>query len=186
MQPTAASADTLTKNRRIRSSQTSDAPRAVAAPVQATASAKKFAKERRTEHEKANRRMHAMRFLMIVGALLVFLVLALIILYPNAKTYYGAWRDYQNLSAELTAVDARNDIIQTENDVLGTDEGVEDRAREEFGWVKSGENAVNVTGIVADEANSSLPDTIVSGSVVADTNWFIDELDVFFGYEYQG
>lgn len=120
-----------------------------------------------------------------VGTLLLCAILSAVILYPNAKSYYTAWRDNGNLTAEYDAVQTRNQTIQMRVDDLNTPEGIEDCAREEFGWVKPGENAVNVTGVKVDGATSKLPETIVAGSTTMETNWLIDDLDAFFGYEYQ-
>jgi len=149
-----------------------------------SSASKRIARARCDEHRRSARNARWARFGISVGAIAVCLILAALIIYPNAKSCYTAWRDNQNVNAEYTAVQSRNDTIQTRVNDLSTDEGIEDRAREEYGWVKSGENAVNVTGVNADEATSVLPKTVEQGSVTADTDWFIDELDAFFGYEY--
>ncbi len=160
--------------------------RASASRATSSKAAQRFAKDRRAVHEKANRQSHLIHLGIVFGGLFICLVCAVVILYPNARVYYSAWRDYSNVHAELTAVSTRNTTIQTRIDNLNTEAGIEDRAREEFGWVKQGENAVNVTGVEADEATSALPDKVIAGSVLADTNWVVDELDKFFGYVYKG
>jgi len=178
-----AASDTTAK------SVTRDAMRTSRASVSRNSSSKaaqQFAKDRRAVHEKASRQSHAIHLGILFGGLFVCLVCAVIILYPNARVYYAAWRDYSNVSAELAAVSTRNATIQTRIDNLYTEEGIEDRAREEFGWVKEGENAINVIGVEADEATSALPETVVSGSVTSDTNWALEKLDKFFGYVYKG
>ena len=84
---------------------------------------------------------------MVGVALAACLVLTGIFLYPSAKQYYVTMRECDRLQAEYEAIENRNANIQSEVDALATDAGVEDRAREEFGWVKTGEHAVNVRGL---------------------------------------
>lgn len=120
--------------------------------------------------------------LRIVGAILVVAVLALGFLYPAAKDSYVAMRAQAQLQAEYDALVQRNEAIQANVDRLSTDEGVEDKAREDFGWVKSGENSVNVYGLEEDEeALSTLNADVTAGSVPAPETWYSSFLDPLFG-----
>lgn len=111
------------------------------------------------------------------------LVLTGIFLYPSAKQYYVTMRECDRLQAEYEAIENRNANIQSEVDALATDAGVEDRAREEFGWVKTGEHAVNVRGLDVGEDESTFRANIVPGSVKAPETWYSKWLDPLFGVE---
>lgn len=117
-----------------------------------------------------------------IGAVLVVAALALGFLYPAAKDSYVAMRAQAQLQAEYDALVQRNEAIQANVDRLSTDEGVEDKAREDFGWVKSGENSVNVYGLEEDEeALSTLNADVTAGSVPAPETWYSSFLDPLFG-----
>lgn len=120
---------------------------------------------------------------MVGVALAACLVLTGIFLYPSAKQYYVTMRECDRLQAEYEAIENRNANIQSEVDALATDAGVEDRAREEFGWVKTGEHAVNVRGLDVGEDESTFRANIVPGSVKAPETWYSKWLDPLFGVE---
>lgn len=103
-------------------------------------------------------------------------------LYGPAQQYYQEIRERDRLAAEYAAIEQRNEAIQNEVDSLSTDAGVEDRARTEFGWVKSDENVATVSGIDVEDT-SSFTANIVPGSVKAPDTWYSDVLDPFFGVE---
>lgn len=112
------------------------------------------------------------------------LVLGAVFLYPTARNYYSAVRDQARAQAEYDAVVARNSALQSEIDELSTPEGVEDRVREEYGWVKSGENSVMVSGL--DSSAESQSASTASGStenVKAPDTWYSGVLDTVFGYQ---
>lgn len=111
------------------------------------------------------------------------LVLSCVFLYPTAKQYYVTVREHDQLQAEYDALQQRNQTIGAEVDSLSTDAGIEDRARKEFGWVKSGEHAANVYGIDAQEDESTYTKAITPGSVEAPETWYSPILDVVFGVE---
>ena len=111
------------------------------------------------------------------------LVLTCVFLYPTAKQCYVTMRECDRLQAEYEAIENRNAAIQAEVDALSTQEGVEDRAREEFGWVKTGEHAVNVRGLDVGEDESTFRANIVPGSVKAPETWYSKWLDPLFGVE---
>ena len=83
--------------------------------------------------------------------------------------------------AEYDAVSSRNQAIQHEVDALQTDAGIEDRARQEFGWSYVGEYAVKVSGLGVNTSESSFEANIVSGSVKAPETWYSRILDPLFG-----
>ena len=120
---------------------------------------------------------------MVGVALAACLVLTGIFLYPSAQQYYVTMRECDRLQAEYEAIENRNANIQSEVDALATDAGVEDRAREEFGWVKTGEHAVNVRGLDVGEDESTFRANIVPGSVKAPETWYSKWLDPLFGVE---
>ncbi len=117
--------------------------------------------------------------LKVLGAVIVFLLIAFVMLYPMGCTYYQALREEQRYQAELDAVNARNDAIQQENDALETDEGVENQARKELGWVKDGEQAVIISNSDG-ELSSGMPDQVEEGSIEAPHTWYYDILDFVF------
>jgi len=114
------------------------------------------------------------------GVITLFLVITVAMLYPVARNYYIAYRENSRLEAEYTAVVARNDKIQQLIDDLQTPEGIEDRAREEFGWVKQGEQAVNITGLDISDSSTSLPSVVDSNSVTIPDTWWTQFLDFIF------
>lgn len=114
------------------------------------------------------------------------LILACAFVYPSAKDAYTAIRNQDQAQAEYEAILARNDEIQNRIDLLKTDEGMEDLARSEYGYVFANENAVKVIGlgskaIAADAENQTA--AVASGSVPAPDTWYSPFLDKFFGYQ---
>ena len=113
----------------------------------------------------------------------VCLVFSCAFLYTPAQQYYQELRERDRLQAEYDAVQQRNDAIQSEVDFLSTDAGIEDRAHEEFGWVKEDETSGSVTGLDADDGDdaSGFTANIVPGSVKAPDTWYSGILDPLFG-----
>lgn len=114
------------------------------------------------------------------------LILACAFVYPSAKDAYVAVRNQDQAQAEYQAILSRNDEIQNRVNLLKTDEGMEDLARSEYGYVFANENAVKVIGlssksIAADAENQTA--AVASGSVPAPDTWYSPFLDKFFGYE---
>lgn len=117
----------------------------------------------------------------VMLVILACMVASCAFLYPAAKNYYTAMRDEAKVQAEYDAVSAHNDRVQSEIDTLSTSEGIEDRAREQYGWVKSGENSVSVSGL--DSSSGSNVDTLVArDGVSAPATWYSGVLDRLFGY----
>jgi cell division protein FtsB len=121
----------------------------------------------------------------VTAVIILSLVLAVIMLYPVAREFYLAQRENDRVNAEHQAVINRNEAIQQQIDELQTPEGIEDRAREEFGWVREGEEAVNITGLVVSESSTGLPTAIEPGSVEVPETWWTQMLDEFFGVSKQ-
>lgn len=118
----------------------------------------------------------AMRVLLLV---VVLAIAAAAILYPIGCTYYQAMRQEQRYQAELDAVNARNDALKEENDSLKTDEGVENQARKDLGWVKDGEQAVIISNS-NENSESEMPNQVDSDDIHAPRTWYYDILDVIF------
>ncbi len=95
-----------------------------------------------------------------IGVILVVLFVV-VFLYPSAQQYYIELRTHQKLEAEYDAVMAHNDAIQEKIDALATDEGIEDEAHSQLGWVKEGETYVTVEGL--DDGSESSSSSSSSG-----------------------
>lgn len=118
------------------------------------------------------------------------LVFSCVFLYPTAQTYYQALREQDQLEAEYAALVERNEALESELDLLSTDSGVEQVAREELGWVMEGEVSGTVVGLDDDESDdeedeeeSTILVNISSGSVEMPETWYSPVLDVIFGVE---
>lgn len=123
--------------------------------------------------------------LIVFVVLVLALVLAVSMLYPVARDHYFALRNDTRLTAEETALKERNAQILAQTKELESDAGIESQARERWGWVKEGEEAVNITGLSTSGSSTKLPLAIESGSVEAPESWWIQSLDDFFGFEEQ-
>jgi cell division protein FtsB len=119
--------------------------------------------------------------LMVTTVIVLSLIFAAVMLYPAAREYYLVKRENDRFVAEYQAVVERNNKIQQQIDELQTPEGIEDRAREEFGWVREGEEAVNVTGLNISESSTVLPTAVGVGSIKAPETWWTQLFDEFFG-----
>lgn len=117
-----------------------------------------------------------------VATVIVCFVISCAFLYPAAKDYYVAIREQAQVQAEYQALEQRNAAIQSEVDKLSTGEGIEDKAREEFGWVKSGDNSVSVYGLEGVD-RSSVNANVLEDSIPAPTTWYSPILDALFGVD---
>lgn len=116
-----------------------------------------------------------------LGAAAVLVVIC-IVLYPVGKDYYTSLRNEQSLEAELAAVEERNSQIESQNEALNTDEGVENQARSELGWVKKGEKSVSISNAGEDtDTATTLPSQVEEGSGKAPNTWYYTILDAVFG-----
>lgn len=112
------------------------------------------------------------------------LALSCLFLYPTAQQYYQATRQHDQLVAEYAALEERNDALQSDVASLQTSAGIEDRAHEQFGWVKEGEETANVRGLeLEDSGISEFRANITPGSVEAPETWYTPFLDALFGVE---
>ncbi len=123
-------------------------------------------------------------FVCVIGVL-VCIAVAVLFLYPTAQQYYTELRTQDKLQAEYDQLSQRNAAIQSDIDRLSTDEGVQDAAREQLGWVAAGETAGVVTGL-DDDDESGTSDAVYaqvdSDGVKAPDTWYSSVLDPLFGY----
>ena len=120
--------------------------------------------------------------LTFVVAAFALLLFAAVFLYSPARQYYLEMRANDQLQAEYDALNERNQAIQEEIDYLSTDEGIQDEAREQLGWVQEGEVAVVVKGLEEEEEEDAVRAQVPSGSVPAPTTWYSPVLDMIFGF----
>lgn len=124
------------------------------------------------------------RFVRVLGALVACTVAVATFLYPAARDYYVAVRDHAKAEAAVELAQERNAILEQDVAALSTPEGIEDRARSEYGWVKEGENAVTVTGLAPTTSGAQrIEDLPAVESVQAPETWYSNVLDRVFGYE---
>lgn len=122
----------------------------------------------------------------MTGALvtLAAVTLACVMLYPQCANYYNETRQLQQLQAEYDALVSYNQQMQAQIDYLNTDEGVEDYARSELGWIRSDETVVAVEGVepsnTADDSSNRAPYSVTD--VSAPDTWYSGVLDFVFGY----
>lgn len=117
------------------------------------------------------------------AAVVVCLALSCVFLYPTAQQYYHAVRERDQLAAEYAALEERNGVLQSDVASLQTAAGIEDRAHEQFGWVKKGEETAVVRGLDIEDDSSSFQANIASGSIEAPETWYSPFLDALFGVE---
>lgn len=121
------------------------------------------------------------RFIAFGGAA-VCLALCCGFLYTPAQQYYQELRERDRLAAEYAAIQERNESLEASVAYLSTEEGIEDQARREFGWVKDGERAVSVSGVEVEE-ESSFTANILSSDIEPPETWYSGILDPLFGVE---
>lgn len=122
--------------------------------------------------------------LITAAAVAACLVLSCLFLYPAAQQYYQALRENDRLEAEYAALEERNAALAADVASLQTDAGVENRAHEQFGWVKKGEETATVSGLdLEDDEAGTFRANIVPGSVEAPETWYSPLLDALFGVE---
>lgn len=120
--------------------------------------------------------------LRVFFGVIALLIVAAAVLYPIGCTYYQALRQEQTLQAELDAVNQRNEQIDAENKQLETDEGVENQAREEYGWVKDDEKATVVVNS-GDSGSGDMPSQVDGSKIEPPHTWYYDILDIIFRAE---
>lgn len=165
----------------LRDRKTSAKEKAVAAEEAARQEKKQKKAALRAEKREA-RRILRHKILIIVGSALVVLVAAGALIYPSAQQYYQTRRANDRLQAQADALAARNAQLESNVENLDTDQGIEDAARAD-GWVKNGENAVNVTDIGYVTSPTSIPRQIDLDAIQAPETWYTAVLDPFFGVD---
>ena len=118
------------------------------------------------------------------------LVLSCAYLYPVAQTYYQTIRANDLLEAEYEAIAALNAELTSEIELLQTDSGIEQAAREELGWVMEDETLATVEGLAStgeeEDAEGDEDDVsayVASINVEMPETWYSPILDVIFGVE---
>jgi hypothetical protein len=118
--------------------------------------------------------------MIVIAIIICGLIFTVVMLYPAARGHYLALRENSHANAVHQATVGRNEKMQQQIDELQTPEGIEDRAREEFGWVREGEEAVNITGLSVSESSTGLPSAIEPDTIQAPEDWWTQTLDEFF------
>lgn len=106
--------------------------------------------------------------------------------FPAARNYYVQMRSNDQLAAEYQAVLKRNGDLERHVEALKTDEGMEELAHENLGWIREGDNSVSVlTDGSSDPGSGAISkyDAVAEGSVPAPVTWYSPVLDALFGYE---
>ncbi len=119
------------------------------------------------------------RLMAFLVTVLVILCLVLLI-YPAARENYISVRQLVRSNAELELIEQRNEEIQDLIDELGTDEGIEDYVRSQYGWVKEGETSGLVSSLDSESQNFTLPTSVSSEDVVVEDGFLEEILDAFF------
>ena len=144
-------------------------------------SASKFARESKTSNA-----LEKVTSVNVVAKVAIFvavtIVLVCVFCYQPAKICYTQIRSTEKATAELQLVQARNEKLSSNVSALKTDEGIEDKAKEDYGYVIKGEGAAHVSGIGTGN-NSKLLEYVDSNKVTAPNNALTGILDAIFGYD---
>ena len=114
--------------------------------------------------------------------LVITVALVCVFCYQPAKICYTQFRNTEKAAAELELVQARNEKLSANVASLKTDEGIEDKAKEDYGYVVKGEGAAHVSGIDSGN-NSKLLEYVDSNKVTAPDTALTGVLDAIFGYD---
>lgn len=119
-----------------------------------------------------------------VLAVLVVTVFAVALLYPSCASYYQEVRQLQQLQAEYDAIESYNAQMQASIDYLNTDEGIEDYARSELGWIRADEKTATVDGVevTSSDTTDDIRHLVSEESVSAPDTWYSGVLDMLLGY----
>ena len=115
-----------------------------------------------------------------LAATVLCLVFGVVTLYGPAQQLYVDIREKDRLAAEYAAVVERNEHIDSQVQALETDEGIEDMARTQLGWVRKGEHAVSVSGLDPKDP-AEFRGNIVSEDIPLPDTWYSGILDPLFG-----
>lgn len=119
---------------------------------------------------------------------LVCLVLVGVFLYAPARQYYQAQREHDKLAVEYKFLEQRNETIDSQNDALSSNAGMEDAVRQKYGYVVDGDQTAVVTGLSDYTTNTArdyenIEANVLSSAVKAPEEWYTPYLDAFFGIE---
>ena len=121
-----------------------------------------------------------------VGTAVLCLILTCVFLYTPAQQYYQSVREHDRLEAEAAILEQRNDSLDFQNDSLASDAGMEDAARQKYGYVAQGDQTAVVTGLSEKTLDTSrdsegIEANVLSSNVKAPEKWYTPYLDAFFG-----
>ena len=123
---------------------------------------------------------------MKVTTVILCLVLTVLFLYTPAQHYYQSVREHDRLAAEYAVVEERNATLAAQNESLASDAGMEDAARQKYGYALNNDEVGVVTGLSesATSANRKVDNVeanVLSSSVKAPEEWYTPYLDALFG-----
>lgn len=125
-----------------------------------------------------------------LGTAVLCVVLALVFLYTPAQQYYQAQRENSRLTAEYAVIEQRNEALNSVNDTLASDAGMEDAVRQKYGYIVQGEQVAvvsglsdNVVGTARAADNDFLEANVLSSAVKAPEEWYTPFLDALFGVQ---
>ncbi len=107
-------------------------------------------------------------------------------LYQPIANLYNETRSLQQLEAEYDALQANNVQVRANLDHLATDEGLEEYAHNELGWIRADEHTARVADVAQPDQSAQqvkrVVTTIPEGSIETPDTWYSPVLDVVFGY----
>lgn len=107
-------------------------------------------------------------------------------LYQPIANLYNETRSLQQLEAEYDALQAHNVQERANLDHLATDEGLEEYAHNELGWIRADEHTARVADVAQPDQSTQqvkrVVTTIPEGSIETPDTWYSPVLDVVFGY----
>lgn len=107
-------------------------------------------------------------------------------LYQPIANLYNETRSLQQLEAEYDALQANNVQVRANLDHLATDEGLEEYAHNELGWIRADEHTARVADVAQPDQSTQqvkrVVTTIPEGSIETPDTWYSPVLDVVFGY----
>lgn len=113
----------------------------------------------------------------VVAACLLF---ACVFMYGPVQLWYQEMRENDRLQLEYSALQERNQALQSDVDSLGSEAGIEDRVHQQYGWVREDEHAVSVSGLSSTNDIDFIAN-VSPGSVKAPETWYSALLDPLFG-----
>lgn len=122
----------------------------------------------------------------VVTKSFLFFVLSIVLIcvfcYQPAKICYTQFRNTEKAQIELSLVQERNSQLSQNVEALKTDEGIEDKAKSDYGYVSKGDGVARVSGIDVDNS-SNLPEYVDANKVRASSDAVSNILDSIFGYD---